>query len=98
MNSLMRSVGNALVPPNLDLANRPVSQNSTVRSMSINVDGKEVLIPTVREDGWLMSPQEAIQYFRQTGKHLGVFRNPQEANAFADALHNEQALMYMGNR
>jgi hypothetical protein len=94
MNTLMHKAGNALAPGNVDLANRPVSQGSTVRSMSIGTPQGEVLIPTVREDGWLMSEKEAIDYYRKTGRHLGIFRSPEEANSFARALHDEQERMY----
>ncbi len=85
---------------NIDIHNRPVVKNSdgsisTVRSMSTNIDGREVLIPTVSDDGRIMSDDEAIDNFMRTGKHLGMFDNPDDATAYAEILHNQQADEYL---
>lgn len=85
---------------NIDLSNRPIVHNddgsiSTVRSMSFeDEDGKEVLIPTVSDDGRIMSNDEAIQQYYTTGKYLGKFDSIDEANKYAEQLHNQQEQEY----
>jgi hypothetical protein len=88
-----------IAPGNIDLAKRPVVKNkdgsiSTVRSMSINEDGKEVLIPTVSNEGKILSDEDAVRYYRRTGQHLGMFETPDAADAYAQALHEQQAAYY----
>lgn len=85
---------------NIDIHNRPVVKNedgsiSTVRSLSANIDGMEVLIPTVSDDGRIMSDDEAIDNYLRTGKHLGMFSTPEDATAYAESLHNQQAEEYL---
>lgn len=83
---------------NIDLTRRPRVRNpdgsiSTVRSASFNLDGKETLLPTVSDDGRLLSDDEAVALYKKTGKHLGKFRTPDDATAYAQQLHEQQADM-----
>lgn len=92
-----------VVPGNIDLANRPQvklkdGSTATVRSMSFNIDGKEVLLPTVTEDGRVISPKEAIAKFKKDKKHLGIFDTPEQATAYAVQLHKQQEDMYVKPR
>ncbi len=84
---------------NIDLGNRPVVKNadgsvSTVRSMSVNIDGREVLIPTVSDDGKTLSEEAAVEQYRKTGKHLGMFDTPENATLYAEGLHKDQEKRY----
>ena len=88
---------------NIDLYDRPRVKNpdgsiSTVRSMSFEHKGKEVLVPTTAPGrdvsgkgplGRIMSDTEAIARHKRTGKHLGVFRSPDAATRFAHKLHKD---------
>lgn len=84
---------------NIDLAARPVVTNadgsiSTVRSMSFEEDGKEILVPTVSPAGRTLTDDKAIDLYHQTGQHLGKFDTPEAANSYAESLHNAQAKYY----
>lgn len=87
--------GDVVTPGNIDLSARPVVHNndgsvSTVRSIGVNIDGKEVLLPTVSDDGRLLSDDEAIKEYRRTGKHLGVYRTAQASDQAGQRIHEEQ--------
>ncbi|VEE52102.1 hypothetical protein [Stenotrophomonas maltophilia] len=89
-----------LQPGNIDLNNRPVVRNpdgsiSTVRSISANFDGQEVLIPTVSEDGRVLSDDDAIAQYQRTGRNLGIFDTPDNATAYAQSLHRDQEQQYV---
>lgn len=80
---------------NIDLTRRPKVKNpdgttSTVRSLSFEEDGKEILIPTVVGNR-VVSDDEAIQHYRKTGEHLGIFDSPEHATSYAEQLHNDYA-------
>lgn len=86
---------------NIDLTNRPRVRNpdgsiSTVRSFSTEIDGKEVLLPTVSDSGKNLTEQEAIALYEKTGKHLGIFKDAETATAYAQQLHQQQAAMIAG--
>ena len=85
-----------VAPGNVNLDERPVVHNEdgtidTVKSLGIGVDGKEVLIPTVAEDGSrILSHDEAIAQYHETGHHLGIFDTPENATAYGKAVSAEQ--------
>ncbi len=84
---------------NIDLNKRPIVYNpdgsfSTVRSKSWNFDGQEVLLPTVSDDGRNLTDAEAVDLYKRTGKHLGKFKSPEAADAYAQKLHEAQAAQY----
>lgn len=72
---------------NIDLSKRMPLKNSdgtisTLRSISIEQDGKAVLIPTI-QDGKRMTDAEAIRYYQKTGQNLGIFETENDAMNYA---------------
>lgn len=92
--------GTPYVNGNINLYSRPVVQNpdgsvATVGSITIRTDdGMQTLVPTVHPDGYVMSDEEAIRYYYQTGQHLGKFLTADDANAAAEELENQQERLY----
>lgn len=83
---------------NIDLNNRKVIHNSdgtisTEKSFSTNIDGKEVLLPTII-NGKEVSEEEAIQHYLRTGENLGIFNTVKEARDYALKLHKRQDWYY----
>ena len=95
--------GSGLIAPgNIDIYKRPVVKNldgsiSTVRSMSFNDGAGEVLIPTV-VGRKVVSDQEAIDHYYNTGQHLGIFETPQAADEYAQNLHLQQEYQYYNRK
>jgi hypothetical protein len=89
-----------LVPGNINIHQRPVVRNrdgsvSTVRSASFeDENGRNVLIPTVIEGRGVVPIDQAIEYYKQTGQHLGMFDTPDNADTYAQSLHEQQAGEY----
>jgi hypothetical protein len=86
---------------NIDLTDRPKVKNkdgsiSTIRSITVESDGNHYVIPTVAETGVVLKDEEAIELWRQTGKHLGVFKTSKDANKFAEKLHESEARKLKG--
>jgi hypothetical protein len=99
-NRAPQNAAGLIAPGTINIHQRPVVQNadgsvSTVRSMTFTTpDGKAVLVPSVIAGRGVVSPQEAYRYYQQTGQHLGVFDTPEAADAYAQALHEQQATEY----
>ena len=89
-------------PGNIDLNNRPHVKNkdgsiSTVRSITIEQDGTHYVIPTVSDEGTILSNPDAVKLFHKTGKHLGSFKSAKAADKFAQELHESEAAKLKGN-
>lgn len=84
---------------NINLKDRPKVHNpdgsiSTIRSISFNEGGKEILVPSVIGDK-VVSNKEAYSHYKQTGEHLGKFDSIEAADKYAEKLHKREAkLLY----
>lgn len=87
---------------NIDLSKRkPVELAdgalATIRSISVNINGLEVLLPTIGPKGEDWDPDTdagldaAIGHYERTGQHLGKFRTVDDAVAYGDWLHDREA-------
>ena len=90
--------------PTLDI-NKPIASVknqdgtiSTVRTIGVNINGKEMLIPTVHPDGYIMSNDEAVERYKNTGEHFGEFDSPESSTKFAINLHNEHESKFVGTK
>jgi hypothetical protein len=83
-----------LEPGNIDLSKRKPIQHgggrATVRSISVEMDGKHYLLPTVIGDK-VVGTEEAVQYFKKTGQHLGVFGSSEAADKAGQLIHEQEA-------
>ncbi len=82
-------------PGNIDLTKRPLVHHSdgsvsTLYSASISTPKGEVLIPLVSQEGKMLTVQQGIALYKKTGRHLGIFKTPEAADAHANLLHLKQ--------
>lgn len=88
----LRQIGNT------NLANRPVLRNpdgsrSTESSASFGTDKGETLLPTVI-NGKRLTNDQALNAYQQSGKHMGIFDTPENADNYAsglEAVHEKEA-------
>jgi hypothetical protein len=81
-------------PGNINLTGRPILRNSdgsisSEKSFSIGTDKGEVLIPKI-VNGKELTQQQAIDHYRRTGEHMGIFDTPEHADAYAEQVHNRK--------
>ena len=84
---------------NIDTTKRKAVKNpdgsiSTLRSMSANLGNGEVLLPTMSPGGFPLNADAAIDLYRRTGQHLGMFDTPEAASNYAQVLSQEQGDRY----
>ena len=87
-----------LEPGNIDLNKRPKVKNkdgaiSTVRTITVEMDGYHIIIPTV-VGTQVVSNDEAINNFRKTSQHLGIYKSKSAAEQAAKQLSKDQAKLY----
>lgn len=93
-----QDVPGMIEPGNIDLDTRSVVKNvdgsfSTELSVTIEEDGKQVLIPTV-VNGEIVDIDTAVAHYRKTGEHLGKFMDTESADIYAGKLHQRQEIKY----
>tara|TARA_R110000803_G_scaffold4054_6_gene13887 strand:- start:564 stop:2468 length:1905 start_codon:yes stop_codon:yes gene_type:complete len=97
----MKSIG-MVTDMNIDLNNRKPIRNedgtiSTVKSITVTVDDKFALIPTVWSDGKTskyMTEEAAIKYFQLSGEHLGIYESSEQADASAEKISKMMGDIY----
>ncbi len=88
--------GNGMITPgNINLSARPRVENkdgsfSTLKSISFGTPQGEVLIPTITPQGVQLTEDQAIEQFKQTGQHLGVYKDAESATTAAKAISERQ--------
>jgi len=79
---------------NINLSGRPVLHNSdgtisSEKSFSIGTDKGEVLIPLI-VNGKELTQKQAIEHYKKTGEHMGIFDTADNADAYATKVHGRK--------
>lgn len=82
-------------PGNIDLSKRPLVHHSdgsvsSLYSYSFGTEDGEVLIPGVSPEGKMLTEKQAEKLYEESGQHLGIFKSPESADAYANMLHEKQ--------
>lgn len=70
---------------------------SPIPTQVINQNGNSILIPLV-VDGKELIPQEAVDYYKKSGRNLGIFNNKDNADKFEQALNRHLGDVYTGKK
>lgn len=62
----------------------------TVHSFSREEDGLEVLVPQIYDGKW-HTEDEAWQHYKDTGQHMGKFKDYKDADKFGEKYHLDAA-------
>lgn len=75
----------------LDPKNPSTKDRESVRTMSVEIDGKEILFPSIRMIGGKLTPltKEAAIKLALSKKDYITFDSPEEATAFSKRLSNK---------
>jgi hypothetical protein len=81
--------------PTVDLEHRPEHKmpdgsTATVRSMGINMDGKHALIPTISPKGELWDDDSAVENYRKTNEHMGLYPDDETSDVAGQKIHLDQ--------
>jgi hypothetical protein len=98
LDDLTKPLDGQMEAPSFDFRAQPIVKNadgsvSTIRSFSIERDGREILLPSIAEDGrsFDVNTQEgrdaAVKEYESTGRHLGIYSGPDAATAAAERFH-----------
>jgi len=64
----------------------PRERSTDPRPLTLEIEGRVMLIPTVRTDGSIMSAEEAVRQFFLKGVSLGSYANRRQAERAAGVL------------
>ena len=57
-----------------------------LKTITSEIDGKTVLLPTII-NGKEVTNKKAIEHYKKTGEHLGVFKTREEADTYDEQMH-----------
>ena len=86
----LTEVGNIDVDE-LEQVEMPNGSSGIVPSVAVNVNGQDVLVPTIDGEGKIISKDDAIKLYQKTGEHFGKFESSEDAQRYAEDLLAHQA-------